>query len=188
MQTFLILISFILNIAALLAIVILYTRQNRLVELEKRQEKAVKEMEDVISSYLLEMKEDNDRFLQQFQAVKEGKLDRSQEKVEKIKQAAENAVMVENRESEKKTEDAPFNTASYKRQSAVKAYKHEAGDASTTDTQQSRPQTPISKEESTYKQILNLQQKGYTLEDIAKELGKGVTEVELLLKFRQNKK
>lgn len=188
MLTFLILISFILNIAALLAIAILYTRQNRLLEVEKRQEKAVKEMEDVISSYLLEMKEDNERFLQQFQAVKEGKFESSQNKVKKIKLAAEKELKIESRQSEKEPDELPFKAASYKRQSAMKAYTQKAEDESSLEKDPNLPPAVTSKEDSVYNQIQTLQEKGYTLEEIAKELGRGVTEVELLLKFRQKQK
>jgi hypothetical protein len=188
MQTFLILISFILNIAALWAIVILYTRQNRLLEVEKRQEKAVKEMEDVISSYLLEMKEDNERFIQQFKDVKEGDLARSQNKVEKIKQAAEVSLNNDSQNPKVTADNEPFNSPSYYRQSAVKAYSQNAGNEKRRDADKNNPPMEISKEDSAYKQILTLQEKGYTLAEIAKELGKGVTEIELLLKFRQNRK
>jgi hypothetical protein len=185
MQTFLILISFILNIAALLAIVILYTRQNRLLEVEERQEKAVKEMEDIISSYLLEMKEDNDRFIEQFQSVKQENFERSHVKVEKIKQAAEKTLQDDSKKPEKREDTSGIDNHSYKRHSAVKAYKQNT--ASEGNGTLVSPQDESSKEDSVYTQIQTLQEKGYPLEEIAKELGKGVTEIELLLKFRQNR-
>ncbi|WP_421384629.1 hypothetical protein ACOJQI_07950 [Bacillus salacetis] len=188
MQTLLIFISFILNIAALLAIVILYTRQNRLLEVEKRQEKAVREMEDIISSYLLEMKEDNERFIQQFQAVNEGNFSRSQEKVEKIKQAAEKAQNDHNHHHEAGVENKAINNHSYKRQNAVKAYSQNTVKEESIDSEKHIPPVEPSKEDTVYNQIQTLQEKGYTLDDIAKELGRGITEIELLLKFRQNKK
>ncbi|TYS00158.1 hypothetical protein FZC84_06305 [Rossellomorea vietnamensis] len=188
MQTFLIFISFTLNIAAFLAIALLYTRQNRLLEIEKRQEKAVKEMEDVISSYLLEMKEDNDRFIQQFQAVKEKKDDRSKAKVEKIKTAADISLKEESRPSEIDPENTTVDNHSYKRMSAVRAYKQESVPGSEPPVDKDIPQKEIetsSNENSFYGRIKRLQEKGYTLEEIARELGKGVTEIELALKFRQ---
>ncbi|TYR77500.1 hypothetical protein FZC79_01410 [Rossellomorea vietnamensis] len=188
MQTFLILISFILNIAALLAIVLLYTRQNRLLEVEKRQEKTVKEMEDVISSYLLEMKEDNDRFIQQFQEVNEGQPDLSKAKVEKIKKAAESAFQNESESPSNELDNKKFNSQSYKRQSAARAYKQDfKPEPQPLQGMGGSPQEAenSSTEDPFYLRIKRLQEKEYTLEEIARELGKGVTEIELALKFRQ---
>jgi hypothetical protein len=188
MQTFLILISFILNIAALLAIVLLYTRQNRLLEVEKRQERAVKEMEDVISSYLLEMKEDNDRFIQQFQAVNEGQHNLSRGKVEKIKKAAESALKTESEFPSSESDNKNFNSQSYKRQSAARAYKQDfKPEPQPLEEMGGYPQEVenSSTEDPFYLRIKRLQEKEYTLEEIARELGKGVTEIELALKFRQ---
>ncbi|GAE43682.1 hypothetical protein [Mesobacillus boroniphilus] len=64
MTTFLLLLSLILNGAAIFAIILLYLRQNRLVEAEKKQEKIIKEIEEVFSAYLFELKEENDKFLE----------------------------------------------------------------------------------------------------------------------------
>jgi hypothetical protein len=186
MQTFLILISFILNIIALLAIVLLYTRQNRLLEVEKRQEKAVSEMEDLISSYLFEMKEENDRFIQQFKAVKEVKSESSQEKVNKIKHAAEKVLQPE-RDSPEKDKDL-YNSHSYRRQNAVKAYTPKNANEMSSEYGENTPASETLDKDPFIHQIQILQGKGYTIEEIARELGKGVTEIELLLKFRQSQK
>jgi hypothetical protein len=188
MQTFLIFISFILNIAALLAIVILYTRQNRLLEVEKKQEKTVKEMEDTISAYLLELKEDNDRFIQQFQALKENNADQSREKVEKIRKAAEQGLGTENSSADQEEGPAPLGSDSFKRHNAAKAYKKIHVNNSTPDADVVLPVEGASSDDPVYTKIKALQDKGYSLEEIAEELGKGVTEIELLLKFRQNQK
>ncbi|PLT31573.1 hypothetical protein [Peribacillus deserti] len=63
MTAFLLIVSFILNIIALLGIIILYTRQNRMLQFEKNQREAVKEMETILSSFAAEMKEDHENLL-----------------------------------------------------------------------------------------------------------------------------
>ncbi|WP_456271521.1 hypothetical protein [Bacillus sp. AK031] len=188
MQTFLIFISFILNIAALLAIVILYTRQNRLLEVEKKQERTVKEMEDTISAYLLELKEDNDRFIQQFQTLKENNTEQSREKVEKIRQAAELDSGAGNSFQDQEESPETYSSQSFKRQNAAKAYKKIHMNSSKPDADHVLPVDEASSKDPIYSKIKNLQDDGYSLDEIAQELGKGVTEIELLLKFRQNHK
>ncbi|MGM0844623.1 MAG: DUF6115 domain-containing protein [Bacillota bacterium] len=190
MQTFIITISLILNVTALLAIVLLYTRQNRLLEVEKRQEKAVKEMEDVISSYLLEMKEDNDRFIQEFQSIREMKHFPGKGDAEKQTTSDQTLNQDFPSPSASSTEKT-LNSYSYKRRSAVKAYKQEQSPDLQPDGEKaltSSESKTSSFEDPFYSQIVRLQEQGYTLEEIASELGKGVTEIELLLKFRQKQK
>lgn len=63
MTTFLLLFSLFLNFLALFAIIVLFLRQNRLMQVEKKQEKVITEMEEVISSYLVQMKEENEEFI-----------------------------------------------------------------------------------------------------------------------------
>jgi hypothetical protein len=188
MQTFLIFISFILNIAALLAIVILYTRQNRLLEVEKKQERTVKEMEDTISAYLLELKEDNDQFIQQFQALKGSNPDQSREKVEKIRKAAELGAETGDSPAKEKEGHEFIGGHTYKRHTAVKAYKKINKNSPDVDADQTNPAQEASNEDPEFTKVKALQEKGYSLNEIAGQLGKGVTEIELLLKFRQNQK
>ncbi|MBM7692238.1 hypothetical protein JOC77_001668 [Peribacillus deserti] len=63
MTAFLLVLSFILNIIALLGIIILYSRQNRMLQFEKNQKEAVKELETILSSFAAEMKEDHESLL-----------------------------------------------------------------------------------------------------------------------------
>lgn len=66
MTTFLLFLSFILNIIAIFAVIILYLRQNRFFQAEERQAKMMKELEELISTYMLEMKEENEDFIKKF--------------------------------------------------------------------------------------------------------------------------
>ncbi|WP_127776972.1 hypothetical protein [Peribacillus frigoritolerans] len=49
-----------MNIFTIFAIIVLYLRQNRLSMLEKDQKAVIGEMEQLLSGYLMEMKEDNE--------------------------------------------------------------------------------------------------------------------------------
>lgn len=60
MSAFFIFLLFVLNIFTIFAIIVLYLRQNRLSMLEKEQKAVIGEMEQLLSGYLMEMKEDNE--------------------------------------------------------------------------------------------------------------------------------
>jgi hypothetical protein len=171
MSTFLLFVSFLLNIICLLAIVILYTRQNRYVDLERRQGKMIEEMEETISAYLIEMKEENEAFMDSFRQRK-GSGAPQRDKSEADFEAAPAGM-------------GPVSPAN-KRLNAAKAYKNNSP-AGVTD--QDNGWTPIlpevTEEETLISQVLHLYEKGLSIEDIAKKLGKGITEIELLIKFNQ---
>lgn len=71
MTAVMIFILFLLNVLLFFAIILLYTRQNRLVEIEKQQRALLLESEELVSSLLAEIREENDRFLQQIMHVGE---------------------------------------------------------------------------------------------------------------------
>ncbi|RLQ95718.1 hypothetical protein [Falsibacillus albus] len=165
MVTFLLIVSFIFNIVIMFSVVLLYVRQNRLVETENNQRKMMNEMEDVITAYLIEMKEENEKFLSQIQEVKENK---------PMKAAVE---------SDDMTEIAP----SHKRRHAVSAYKKSLSPGR-DDLIISEAEQKVDRDEAenTFLQkAMDLQKQGLSIDEIAKELNTGKTEIELLLKFRQ---
>ncbi|UXH45391.1 hypothetical protein N5C46_04815 [Rossellomorea vietnamensis] len=167
MVTFLLFISFLLNIVSLLSIVILYSRQNRFVNMEKEQKKIIVEMEDVISAYLIEMKEENDEFMRKFSTqihnVKEDNLHTEENEQEDL----ETSVKV-----------TKWTGAGYKR--ASQAYKQVKDQGPEPGDQSNK-----SEQDPLLKKVLTLKEKGMSIEEIAESLGKGQTEIELLLKFRQ---
>ena len=73
MTIFFIIINLILNMIALLAIIILFLRQSKLFKIEDNQKKIIKEMEDLISSFVLEMKEDNEHLIKRIEDLKNAK-------------------------------------------------------------------------------------------------------------------
>lgn len=236
MTNILLLFSIILNIIALFCIVILYLRQNRFLQVEKKQEKLLGEMEEVISAYLIEMTEENEKFIGKVKElvnrqnpptaslVNRHKSDKREtdEEVDnerenrtsglkheiKREQKIEPNLEPDEKGSKKENEEKEFPTfrkgTVYQ---AAQAYKS----SSVVDTKSNldEPVLPFDEPDnkieeaalpqqanqsgdlsaqSFYYQILLLKKQGLTTEDIARRLNKGKTEIELLLKLRQNNK
>ncbi|MFC7784344.1 hypothetical protein ACFQWC_07555 [Rossellomorea sp. GCM10028870] len=172
MVTFLLFISFLLNIVALLAIVILYSRQNRFLNMEKEQKKMIKELEDVISTYLIEMKEENEEFMRTFN------------------QHAKSEKRITDNTDDENVNSSPLQTnpkwsgAGYKQ--ASKAYQQKLTPQMGAGEKKFEVQPTVKTNEDPFlQQVLSLKREGLTVEEIAQTVGKGQTEIELLLKFRQ---
>ncbi|MEH7344856.1 hypothetical protein V7122_13455 [Bacillus sp. JJ1532] len=201
MTTFLLLISLFLNVLALFSIIILFLRQNRFLQVEKKQEKMIQEMEEVISAYLVQMKEENDDFIKRIGHI------------ERNAQSSNNA---ESRKTINKDQDEPGlerNISLHSRKgkvnaySAAKAYKQNAvvpsihpNNSSNRTVRDEIELPPLeidpilaevnekenSQEQSLLNDILLLKNQGYNEIEIAQKLNKGKTEINLLLKFNQN--
>lgn len=63
MNTFLLIVSFILHAIAFFVIILLYYRLEQTRGIERKQANLLKDMEDVLSAYIVEMKEENELFL-----------------------------------------------------------------------------------------------------------------------------
>jgi hypothetical protein len=208
-------ISIILNVLALLAVVVLYQRQNKLIEMEKKQKETIKELEETISMFILELKEDNEKLILKLREMLPIKSDSPE--------ATHKGHVHPGKEE----------PAAYKGKtgllSAVKAYKnagksYEEGKAEfspnsrfNADDLPAGKEAPVKTEdivefggnlipdneeppavpdagsqsgqagETILEQAQTLQEQGFTEEEIAKKLGRGKTEISLLLKFRQNR-
>jgi hypothetical protein len=197
-------ISILLNIIALFFIVILYLRQSKLFEVENKQRKMIEEMEDVISTYLAEMKEENENFINRITNAEKSK---GKKKESRNSDEGEIEPLLPNGLEEKVT----FPIKGSKSQ-AVKAYQTSvSGPLAEDDIEVLLPgfdelETSIedpsieeeekgtvepveimeSKEKTLLEEVLYLKEQGLSFEEIAKKLHKGQTEIELLLKFRQN--
>lgn len=212
MTTFLLIISLLLNGITIFSIIILYARQNRLLEVEKAQEHIVKEMEEVISSYLLEMKEENEDFIKQFQQINTSlpsdKIQMGNQQkgnLNKLKAAAKdvNSGAEENEEKNKwnskvgnalkrqavqayhsmttiKEENSPVLSPNKIEDSPLPAGTNQAENNTNEQMQQTN--------EEIYRdlfvnQVRLLQKQGLSIDEIAKKMNRGKTEIELLLKF-----
>ena len=187
MTTFLLLLSLILNAAAIFAIILLYLRQNRLMEAEKKQKKILNEIEEVFSAYLFELKEENDKFLEMMAKTDIQKQPGNGEAAD-IEAAEKETDRVSDKITEDKQKNRRGKGISY--HAARKAYQqsrepvpYDLNDSSDMEIQEDNVE---SEQLSFVDQVVHMKKQGLTIEEIARDLDKGKTEIELLLKFRQN--
>jgi hypothetical protein len=192
MTTFLLLLSLILNAAAIFAIILLYLRQNRLMEAEKKQQKIIKEIEEVFSAYLLELKEENDTFIEMVKKTN-SVYNSDASPYRQDGTADKDATSSTEKENPNELPSRIGKGVSY--HAARKAYQQSSEPVSVkeevdAEALQDQPRIPVSESEpvqlSFIDQVVKLKKQGLTIEEIARELDKGKTEIELLLKFRQN--
>lgn len=212
MSAFFIFLLFVLNIFTIFAIIVLYLRQNRLSKLEKDQKAIIGEMEQLLSGYLMEMKEDNETLVkaitnsvsmnpehgrkgQEHGSIKETTEEKQEKQEQNIlldykagshaaaKKQAINAYKIMPEENEAnalpvKVEDKlELASAAASSQNQGKL----AGMGFSDMLQASL------NERSLNEKVDMLADQGHSVEEIAKKLGRGQTEIELLLKFRMNR-
>ncbi|MDM5223731.1 hypothetical protein QUF86_23980 [Peribacillus sp. NJ11] len=212
MSVFFMFLLFVLNIFTIFAIIVLYLRQNRLSQLEKDQKAIIGEMEQLMSGYLMEMKEDNETLVKAFSnsvAMNHEYGQKSQEHGS-IKETMEDKEVKQQQNMLQAFKEGSC-TASKKQ--AITAYKimpEEHGDntlpvkvedkleLSSAATSLPNEGKRTGKEFSDMlqasvnartlnEQVDMLADQGHSIEEIAKNLGRGQTEIELLLKFRMNR-
>ncbi len=180
MITFLLVISFLLHFITLIAVVILSIRVSKTKELELKQEKVARQVEETFTAYLLEIKEENERLMNILE--QNGQTDVA-EKNRSGSDITHPKSQVKSQEQEspgpivkKEAFEAP-NTASYQNEESQSSYDIP---------------TEYNKEESyqpsVQSSVFQLYDQGYNTEQIAKRLDCGKTEVELMLKIHPKMK
>ncbi|GKV55564.1 swarming motility protein SwrB [Sporosarcina sp. NCCP-2222] len=157
-------ILFILQLITFYFIALLYMRMAKFDKLETKQQKLMSEMDDAIAAYLTELKDENDRLIR----LLEKRLDDEVEPAEKDSQKEK--LHMAPAPSEKGQNQKPVIPV----QVALQSYKS-FSKPSVADNQE---------EEDDRSRALKLQKNGWSVEEIARELGKGKTEIELILKFK----
>ena len=194
MTIFFIIINLILNIIALLSIIILFLRQGKLFKLEDNQKRNIQEMEELLSSFVLEMKEDNEQLIKRIEEIKIEKTlssQNNQKQPTSIKKSIEKTIETDVREKENDLSTRLEKTVGHY---AVKAYQQQSKQekvdiqAYLNDSELPKTQENVNTvyQESLASQIRNLKDQGYSLEEIAQKLKKGKTEIDLLLKFQES--
>ncbi|WP_163101530.1 hypothetical protein [Peribacillus alkalitolerans] len=212
---FLITISILLNLVSIFAIIILYQRQNRLVQAENNQQMMIRELEDILQSFLLEMKDDNERFMSQFQ--KTPKMKKSSVSTnspnpffeESRNENISNLTGFEDNSPLSKKQKPNLVLNNYKKNNNLidddgigfsdKLFSQE-DKVELSNSLKSSEKKKVSHFQDSFKeqlskhhvmksltiqeQIDELMEKGMSIEQIAKKLNKGKTEIELLLKFK----
>ncbi|MGV3465857.1 MAG: hypothetical protein ACO1OT_11250 [Heyndrickxia sp.] len=174
MTIFILFISIIINVVSIFGIIILYMRQNRLLQVDQDQKKVLKDMEEMFSSYLLEMRDENEAFIKKVQGHNH------QSSLHEIVDQGDLEKETLSKSDELSVEEQPFTAVM--RNHAAKKYKTMMSktDKSVDENKRNDFSTlPLEK------QAFLLEKKGLTIEQIAQKLHKGKTEIELLLKFRQ---
>ncbi|WP_411955476.1 hypothetical protein ACKXGF_07125 [Alkalibacillus sp. S2W] len=174
--------SLILHGVSFIAIIYLYQRLRHIDESNADPEKRIREIEDLFNSYLLELKDENRKLLEEMSKFeRQSQASETREKSyhnsktnDEVSEATLYVSEEDNQQAEKsssvqKTETTqPFDISEM---IADKEDKVEISSQSTTDVS-----TPQQKAFQMYDQ-------GYSIESIAKHLEMGYTEVELMIKF-----
>lgn len=155
MTTFLITISFLIHAISLFALIILFQRQNKVQNSEKKMKQTAAEMEEMMTAFLIEIKEENEQLIAQLT------------KAEPIKKSS---LPVAN-----EYEDKPLPPLT-PRKAAARAY--EGAKSAKTETI-SKADIPLAI------QMAEMREQGMTDEEIARALHVGMTEVRLALKFNK---
>ncbi len=149
-----IILLFILQIISFYFIALLNTKLSKFQQLERKQESVITEIENSFSAYIAEMKDENDRLLAEL-----SKTD---------KQRSNSSQMQEN---------LPIKVPEFPKSFVSKQL------AASTYSQTKQP--PKKKEPETLQEkVIYYQEEGKSIEEIAKLLQIGKTEVELFLKFK----
>ncbi|WAA13579.1 hypothetical protein [Fervidibacillus halotolerans] len=164
MMDFLMVVNFILVIFAFFLIILLFLRQNRYHDLEKKFERLNREMEEMISSFLIEMKEENDQFLGKLRQLK-----KQQQPFDGRKEEGKYEKHIGNERKELEEDNESKEKKSSSKQASPPVHDESV-------------QT-IKEHDRLLNDVKQLLESGYTVEEIAKQLKKGKTEIELLIKF-----
>lgn len=196
-------ILFFMNIMTIFVVIVLFMRQNRLIQVEKDQRSIVSEMEELMTNYLMEMKEENEVFLEKVADKNQNHLDPQQSNASDFNEIKRDTYLTKNKA-----------LMAYKNQSSIEAdLEKDSGSTEQNDhvelsivrTEQDIETDDLPKKESFSEtlhaslngqsvpepsfneQVKALSAKGLSVEEIAKNLKRGKTEIELLLKFQSGK-
>jgi hypothetical protein len=221
MTAFIIFLLFLLNIVTIFAVIVLFLRQNRLLAAEQKQKQGVKEIEELMNGFMLEMKEQNDLLMEKISSYSKtqinetyvNKKDADARSKRKSGQDSQSKVSQQKYKPNKKAIAAyqpNLATIDTKEPAAISSLekdivdKVEISSASTVadpvpKSTETTETSEINEHESFKEaliqemnkdnislpeQVSKMHDDGMTVEEIAKELNRGKTEIELLLKFR----
>jgi hypothetical protein len=177
-------------------IIILNSKISKFKDLELRQNQLIEEMDNTISVYLLEMKEENDRLIEE---LKTSKLS-SSKPIPSIH--TQSTVQKETFGVEKKETTQLTNTSkademeaprvfvpvqrvanAYTKQKANVVVEKELDEVQAELFDKIEEPILAEKEQTFEQKIVALYNEGKTIEEIAKQMQRGKTEIELLIKF-----
>ncbi|MEG7334107.1 Swarming motility protein SwrB [Bacillus subtilis] len=160
MSTLLWLLSFALHGVLLYAVIILYTRLAAVKETEKQQKKILEETENTLAAFLLELKEENEKLIENTDSPS------SQAEKETQKSDLQRSEKYAERDAVQEEENLP---------------EHIEGLITEVERQEESVNSDVQSFED---QVIDLYEQGYSASQIAQKLKSGKTEIELFLKFR----
>lgn len=160
-------------------IILLYTKISRLKDIEKSQERLKDEMDNAVGAYLAEMRDENNRLIKELTMIKQRE---EKDFIQPSKKSEEISQQLPHEEVSVPTLNMPRNVV-------AKAYLHNSSIKSDSKIQDISNKGKVEIDDSKRtltieEQVQELYQNGRSIEDIAKTLQKGKTEIELLLKFQ----
>lgn len=178
---------FIIQLISIFVIVILYSKVAKFKDLEVRQDRLVREMDDAIGAYLFEMREENNRLIAE---LKEANIQPAFSEPLVYKQAMEREEpVVQVNEVNLQTVETLLTEARPVVPKTVAANVYNKHLVHQQQAEQELLIKPRAKEETkkelpTFEQqVLTYHKAGLSIEDIAKKTQRGKTEIELLIKF-----
>lgn len=175
MTTILLIILFITQVVSFYLIALLYMKVSKFDQLENKQSKLMREMDDAITAYLAEIKDENEQLIE--------KLTVKMEQQEKEGALEEKLIDVE--------KDSAHTSSTTPVTMPQQTMRHYARKSYATIQQKTVPVDDDRGEEEVVEEValddrtraIQLSAEGLSIEEIAKELDKGRTEIELILKF-----
>lgn len=179
MTTILIVILFILLFFSFYFMALLYTKVSKFDDLEKKQRKLMDEMDNSIGAYLTELRDENNRLLDEL-------AERSVVRQEApYKTEEKNAQLVKSEEV-----DFALKPTLVPKNIALQSYQTQRIQKEPTENEivdqrvENNESIKHIEETDDRTRAIRLHEAGESIEEIAKVLGKGKTEIELILKFK----
>lgn len=201
MVSIILIVLFICQLLSFFLIMILNSKLAKFKDLDARQEKIIREMDDAIGAYLMEMKEENNRLIEELTAAKQPQAVEVEIQNDIQQQSdTKQAIVQETIEGVLYTQEPPSAESISERiaQSATQKPFVPVAFATNAYNKQKEHSHPelIEDHEDTFieenrlstlapfeHRVVEMYHAGKTIEDIAKETQKGKTEIELLIKF-----
>ncbi|MFC0271321.1 hypothetical protein ACFFIX_07630 [Metabacillus herbersteinensis] len=169
MTSILLFISIVLHAVSFYFIIVLYTKYSTIKQLTESQKSLYEETEHTLTSYLLEVKDENQKLIDEFKKELHTTRSKTVSKVSPLIQGIEKVKS----EETIAYDELPSHLIGMPEVKDIVEIKNES---SSSSTQKNKLPYDI--------EAINLFKDGYTVGQIAKKLNKGRTEIDLLLKFR----
>ena len=208
MVSIILIVLFICQLLSFFLIMILNSKLAKFKDLEARQEKIIREMDDAIGAYLMEMKEENNRLIEELTAAKQAHTVKAdiqpvaeqqfETKQSMIQENIEDLLYPQEKPSTESTNEyiaqltkqKPFVPIAFATNAYDKQKEQSNTEVASVLAEFSEDDTDSFIEENTSpelapfeRKVVEMHQAGKTIEEIAKETQKGKTEIELLIKF-----